>query len=418
MPPGDAHPGVAQPAGAARSGDVRPWLHRLVARACIDQIRRRRRGHRGRGGSHQRNPTDDDTGQTRPRPARPGARPPRTGARAVVVLHFYLDQPLPQVAANLGIPVGTAKSRLHRSLGIIRSTMAIDEVTTRCPVTHWRPARMTMGGPRIDRMLPEPVRGARERSTPAYLEAAIERASSRPQRPAWTFPGRSIPMQIATRAAPAARAPWRRSAFSPSSPSSSPSRPTRTSAPVDRSPRLPFGPAGNGVIALERDGDIVRVDPATGAITRSPAARARQGAAYSRDGTDRLRAARQLPPTRADHGRHADGTGLVQATPEPLSGLQRGPSRRTAASCSDARMRRRVELAVARSRRVPRAQPVDISLPVEPDGSSRRPIARPRPGDPVVGNPAGSPARGIYIVDAGTGKTQDRGRAVVRLRRV
>ena len=51
-------------------------------------------------------------------------------ARAVVVLHFYLDLPLPRVAEMLGIPGGTAKSRLHRSLGVMRSLMAIDEATS------------------------------------------------------------------------------------------------------------------------------------------------------------------------------------------------------------------------------------------------------------------------------------------------
>ena len=33
--------------------------------------------------------------------------------RAVMVLHFYLDLPLTEVAAILDIPVGTAKSRLQ-----------------------------------------------------------------------------------------------------------------------------------------------------------------------------------------------------------------------------------------------------------------------------------------------------------------
>ena len=35
----------------------------------------------------------------------------------MIVLHHYLDLPLPTVAATLGIPLGTAKSRLHRALG-------------------------------------------------------------------------------------------------------------------------------------------------------------------------------------------------------------------------------------------------------------------------------------------------------------
>jgi RNA polymerase sigma-70 factor (ECF subfamily) len=48
----------------------------------------------------------------------------------VVVLHFYLDLPLPQVAGMLGIPTGTAKSRLHRSIGAMRSAMAIEEVAS------------------------------------------------------------------------------------------------------------------------------------------------------------------------------------------------------------------------------------------------------------------------------------------------
>jgi RNA polymerase sigma factor (sigma-70 family) len=43
--------------------------------------------------------------------------------RAVVVLHYYLGMPLPDVAAALGIPLGTAKSRLHRSLAQMRATI-------------------------------------------------------------------------------------------------------------------------------------------------------------------------------------------------------------------------------------------------------------------------------------------------------
>jgi RNA polymerase sigma-70 factor (ECF subfamily) len=46
--------------------------------------------------------------------------------RAVIVLHFYLDLPLPEAAEILDIPVGTAKSRLHRGLEALRIAMAAD----------------------------------------------------------------------------------------------------------------------------------------------------------------------------------------------------------------------------------------------------------------------------------------------------
>jgi RNA polymerase sigma-70 factor (ECF subfamily) len=115
------------------------WLHSLVAHACIDLLRKRRR----RVVEVELTPMHftealDDAGQIADRDLldRALARL-QPEERAVVVLHFYLDLPLPQVARMLGIPGGTAKSRLHRSLGILRSAMSIDEVT----------AASTAGGP-------------------------------------------------------------------------------------------------------------------------------------------------------------------------------------------------------------------------------------------------------------------------------
>ena len=40
--------------------------------------------------------------------------------RAVVVVHYFLGLPLPETAVALGIPLGTVKSRLHRSLVAMR----------------------------------------------------------------------------------------------------------------------------------------------------------------------------------------------------------------------------------------------------------------------------------------------------------
>ena len=112
-----------------------PWLHTLVGRACIDQIRKRRRRviEVELAPIHDRPGLDDamriadrdqlDRVLSRLEPE----------ARAVVVMHFFLDLPLSQVAATLGIPVGTAKSRLHRSLAAMRSAIAIDDVAAARP---------------------------------------------------------------------------------------------------------------------------------------------------------------------------------------------------------------------------------------------------------------------------------------------
>ena len=40
--------------------------------------------------------------------------------RAIVVLHYFLGMPLPDVAAAIGIPLGTAKSRLHYALAAMK----------------------------------------------------------------------------------------------------------------------------------------------------------------------------------------------------------------------------------------------------------------------------------------------------------
>jgi RNA polymerase sigma factor (sigma-70 family) len=108
------------------------WLHSLVAHACIDLLRKRKRRVIEVELTEIHHPPDGDgVGQVAERDLldRSLARLDPE-ARAVVVLHFYLDLPLPKVAAMLGIPVGTAKSRLHRSLGALRSSASIDAVTS------------------------------------------------------------------------------------------------------------------------------------------------------------------------------------------------------------------------------------------------------------------------------------------------
>jgi DNA-directed RNA polymerase specialized sigma24 family protein len=50
----------------------------------------------------------------------------------VLVLHYYVGLPARDVAAILGLPVGTTKSRIHYATEIMRSVLDAD---ARAPIT-------------------------------------------------------------------------------------------------------------------------------------------------------------------------------------------------------------------------------------------------------------------------------------------
>lgn len=105
-----------------------PWLHRLTVNACLDIARKRRRGlFEVELSPLHEPPIPDSTARIadalyveRMLAAIDPAQ------RAVIVLHFYLDLTLSETAAALGIPVGTAKSRLNRALETMRIRVADD----------------------------------------------------------------------------------------------------------------------------------------------------------------------------------------------------------------------------------------------------------------------------------------------------
>jgi RNA polymerase sigma-70 factor, ECF subfamily len=106
-----------------------PWLHRLTVNACFDLSRRRH----GRLFEVQLTPAHDapvpdPSGQvTDALYVERMLATVEPAQRAVIVLHYYLDLSLPETAAALGIPVGTAKSRLNRALAAMRITVADDD---------------------------------------------------------------------------------------------------------------------------------------------------------------------------------------------------------------------------------------------------------------------------------------------------
>jgi RNA polymerase sigma factor (sigma-70 family) len=117
------------------------WLHRLLYRACIDESRRLRR-HRF---DVDISPIDlsslsDPNSATVDRDQlERGFSRLEPEARALLVMHHYLDLPLPEVAIALGIPLGTAKSRLHRALQLMRAALDAD-ARPRAGLPEGRPA--------------------------------------------------------------------------------------------------------------------------------------------------------------------------------------------------------------------------------------------------------------------------------------
>jgi RNA polymerase sigma-70 factor (ECF subfamily) len=104
------------------------WLHRLLVHACLDEARRLRRHRADVELTEIHLPATDDAEWMvveRDRLER-GFLRLTPEMRALIVLHHYLDLPLPSVAETLGIPLGTAKSRLHRALGLLRSALDAD----------------------------------------------------------------------------------------------------------------------------------------------------------------------------------------------------------------------------------------------------------------------------------------------------
>lgn len=106
------------------------WLYRLTVRACYRSARTfKRRSVVELHVTPDREPAiDNDFSMTiaeRDQIGRELGRLP-VDQRAVMVVHFYLDLPLTEAADILGIPVGTAKSRLHRGLETLRVALSGD----------------------------------------------------------------------------------------------------------------------------------------------------------------------------------------------------------------------------------------------------------------------------------------------------
>ena len=104
------------------------WIRRLVVRACLDEVRSRRRrpmtttvgdiGHPSVADASSAIADQDEINRA--------FRRLRPEDRAILVLRHYLDLSVPEIADALRIPLGTAKSRLHRATDELRASLEAD----------------------------------------------------------------------------------------------------------------------------------------------------------------------------------------------------------------------------------------------------------------------------------------------------
>ncbi len=107
------------------------WLHRLLVNACYAEAKRGKRravnvvdlawgvatSPDGIANVHHRDQLER------------GFRKLPPEQRVVLVFHHYLGLSLPEIADQLGIPLGTAKSRLHYATNALRAALEADART-------------------------------------------------------------------------------------------------------------------------------------------------------------------------------------------------------------------------------------------------------------------------------------------------
>ena len=105
------------------------WSYRVLVNACYGEVRRRRRRLPtvSMGRSSDDAISDAPFGGVVDRDLlERGFRDLSVEQRAVLVLHHYLGLTLPEIAATLGVPVGTVNSRLGRAVDRMRTALRAD----------------------------------------------------------------------------------------------------------------------------------------------------------------------------------------------------------------------------------------------------------------------------------------------------
>ena len=259
---------------------------------------------------------------------------------------------------------------------------------------------------RFDRQLPAVLEDLYVGPSPDYRDEVLAAATAKHQRPAWTFPGRWIPMaDFAGRLSAPARLPIRSLAVA-----------LVIVALIlagaliyiGSRPRLPapFGPAANGTVSFVANGDIYATDPSSGrttAIVVGPETDV--GPTYSLDGTH-IAFERMVS---GDSGQgwlyvaRNDGHDLVRIAPQALDGLSGwsfSPDGRSVVAFTKGH---HTQLAIVIMASDGTGQPTSFDVDATPDDGA--PTYNEAGSEIMfIGRPAGAENRGIYALDPSSGK--------------
>jgi RNA polymerase sigma-70 factor (ECF subfamily) len=107
------------------------WLHRLLVRECYREARSERRRSEVEGRVRPLSDVDDPGHLNAIRDElQRGFGRLTIELRTALVLHHYLGYSFPEIGDALGIPTGTAKSRVHRATQIMRAAIQADAQPT------------------------------------------------------------------------------------------------------------------------------------------------------------------------------------------------------------------------------------------------------------------------------------------------
>ena len=103
------------------------WAHRALIRACHDQLRSTRRVPVGPRAVPAQPLSEDPAVAVSDREEVERAfRQLTADQRAVIVLQYYRDLSLPEIAELLGVPIGTVRSRAHYAKRVMRAAIEAD----------------------------------------------------------------------------------------------------------------------------------------------------------------------------------------------------------------------------------------------------------------------------------------------------